>query len=265
MSPSRTTATTTTLSLLAKTIDHSLLHPTLTDADLARGLALCIKHSVASACIKPYHVPLAKTTLKNTSVLVCAVIAFPHGNSATEIKVAEAELAVRQGADEVDMVVNVGKVLSGEWDYVEGEIRRVNESVVRGGGAVLKVIFENDYLLPEHIVRLCEVCSAVGVAFVKTSTGYGFVKRENGLYSYKGATVGDFRLMRGACKPGMGIKADGGVRTLDDLLHVRELGVARIGATATEQILEEAVRRGVGEELKTVEFRPMEGAGDGGY
>ncbi|KAK4500285.1 hypothetical protein PRZ48_008474 [Zasmidium cellare] len=250
--------------LLAKTIDHSLLHPTLTDTALQAGLTLCKKHAVAAACVKPYHVALAKGFLRNTSVLVCAVIAFPHGNSATEIKIAEAELAVRHGADEVDMVVNVGKVLSGEWGYVQEEIGRVNDVVVQGG-AILKVIFENDYLDPEHIGRLCEICSEVGVAFVKTSTGYGFVKREDGLYSYQGATVGDLRLMRERSKGSVQIKAAGGVRTLDDLLHVRALGVTRIGATATEAILEEAVKRGIGEEVKMVVFEPMQEARNGGY
>lgn len=162
------------------------------------------------------------------------------------------------------MVINVGKALGGDWGYVEEEVRRVNEAVV-ARGAGLKVIFENDYLGEEEVVRLCGICSDVGVAFVKTSTGYGFVKQANGMYAYKGATVRHLKLMREHSKPEVQVKAAGGVRTLDDLLHVMALGVTRIGATATVAIMEEAVRRGITEEPTTVEFRPMVEDGDGGY
>jgi deoxyribose-phosphate aldolase len=141
------------------------------------------------------------------------------------------------------MVVNIGKVLGGDWGYVSDEIKAVNETVVRDG-AILKVIFENDYLGDAHIIRLCEICSEHAVAFVKTSTGYGFVKQPNGFYSYAGATDHALRLMRAHCAPGVQVKAAGGVRTLDDLLRVRGLGVTRIGATATKSILEEAKERG---------------------
>ena len=235
-----------TLRRLAKMIDHSLLHPTLTDQAVAEGCALSRKYAVATACVKPYSIPLARNILLGSDVDVCAVIAFPHGNSTTSIKVKEADVAVLAGAKEIDMVVNIGKVLGGDWDYVSDEIEAVNQAVV-GQGALLKVIFENDYLEDLHIVRLCEICSNHRVAFVKTSTGYGFVRQTNGMYSYKGATDRHLKLMRGHCSPNVQVKAAGGIRTLDDLLRARTLGVTRIGATATENILEEAKRRGVSE------------------
>jgi len=142
------------------------------------------------------------------------------------------------------MVVNIGKVLGGDWDYVAREVRMVNEAVTAQGG-ILKVIFENDYLKDEHIVRLCEICSEAKVAFVKTSTGYGFVKQDSGDYNYKGATEAHLKLMRKHCPPDVAIKAAGGVRSLDDLLKVRELGCTRCGATATEAIIAEAKKRGM--------------------
>ncbi|HNX35436.1 MAG TPA: deoxyribose-phosphate aldolase [Kiritimatiellia bacterium] len=233
-----------TLQALAKMIDHSLLHPTLTDDDVAKGCALAKKYRVATACIKPYCIPMARDLLAGSGVGLCPVIAFPHGNSATAIKVKEAEAAAQAGGNEIDMVVNVGKVLGGDWDYVSAEIKSINEAVV-ANGALLKVIFENDYLQDIHIIRLCNICSEHHVAFVKTSTGYGFVKQPNGFYSYQGATDHHLRLMRQHAAPEVQIKAAGCIRTLDDLLRVREIGVSRIGATATESILEEAKRRSI--------------------
>jgi len=235
--------TTISLNGLAKMIDHSLLHPTLTDDAILAGCGLARRLGVASACVKPYSVETARDVLSGSGVVVCAVIAFPHGNSVTSIKVKETEEALRGGAAEIDMVVNIGKVMSADWDYVSLEIRMINESAV-AQKALVKVIFENDYLEDSHILRLCEICSSHSVAFVKTSTGYGFVKQPNGMYAYAGATDHHLRLMRAHCPPEVGIKAAGGVRTLDDLLRVRGLGVSRIGATATENILEEARRRG---------------------
>jgi len=228
---------------LAKMIDHSLLHPTMTDRSIADGCTLSRQYSVATACVKPYAIPLALEILQGSDVRVCAVIAFPHGNSTTAIKVKEAEASVCDGAKEVDMVVNIGKVLGGDWNYVSREIEAINQMVV-GEGALLKVIFENDFLEDFQIIRLCEICSTHQVAFVKTSTGYGFVRQSNGMYSYKGATDHHLRLMREHCPSGVQVKAAGGIRTLDDLLRVKSLGVARIGATATEAILEEAKARG---------------------
>lgn len=229
---------------LAKMIDHSLLHPTLTDAQLDAGCALAVRYDVAAACVKPYYTARAAERTAGTGVLVCSVIGFPHGNSHTAIKVAEAELAAREGAKEIDMVANIGRLIGGDLRYVASDIRQVNEACV-SQGAILKVIFENDYLQDAQVVQMCRICTDVGVAFVKTSTGFGFVKQANGDYNYKGAIDRHLRLMREHCPAGIQIKAAGGIRTLDDLLRVRALGVSRIGATATEAILTEAIKRGV--------------------
>ena len=255
---------TVTLHQIAKMIDHSLLHPTMTDADIISGIAIAKQYNVATACIKPYLIPLAKKELQGSEVLICPVIGFPHGNSMTEVKVYEAVAAAASGGKEIDMVINIGKALSGDWDYVTNEIRRINDAVVKHG-AILKVIFENDYLEEEHIIRLCKICSEIGVGFVKTSSGYGFVKQSNGLYSYKGATVPHLKLMRQMSKPEVQVKAAGGVRTLDDLLHVMSLGVTRIGATATVAIMEEAVKRGITDKPTTVKFKPIDSDSAGGY
>lgn len=254
-----------TLHQLSKMIDHSLLHPTMTDVDILNGLKIAREYNVATACVKPYLISLAKKELAGTDVLVCPVIGFPHGNSTTEMKVAEATDAAKAGGAEIDMVVNIGKVLGGDWDYVTREIGQINDAVT-ANGAILKVIFENDYLKSEHIARLCEICTQLGVAFVKTSTGYGFVKQADGSYNYRGATVKDLKLMREKSGSKVQIKAAGGVRTLDDLLHVMSLGVTRIGATATVAILEDAKKRGIGNEPVEVSFKLMpEEGGNGGY
>ena len=235
---------TKSLQSIAKMIDHSLLHPTLTDQDLIDGCLVAIKHKVASVCIKPYAVPLAKEILAGSDVNVGTVIGFPHGSSKTAIKLKEARMALDDGAVELDMVVNIGKVLSQDWAYVADEIRKVNKLTL-SRGALLKVIFENDYLTDDALkVKLCEICSKHAVAFVKTSTGYGFVKRENGYYAYAGATNHDLGLMRQHAVSSVQVKAAGGVRTLDDVLRVKALGVTRVGATATESILAEAQKRG---------------------
>jgi deoxyribose-phosphate aldolase len=245
---------TVTLRDLAKMIDHSLLHPTMTDSEIRKGCELSRAYGVATACIKPYSIALAKEILAASDVGICAVIGFPHGNSTTAIKVKEAAAAVRDGSTEIDMVINIGKALGGDWAYVSAELRAINDAVV-SWGAILKVIFENDYLQGPQIIKLCEICSEIGVAFVKTSTGYGFVKQENGTYSYKGATVAHLKLMRKHCAASVQIKAAGGVRSLDDLLLVRSLGVTRVGATATAAILEEAKKRGIGSEPKAIQSK----------
>ncbi len=233
-----------TIAQVAKMIDHSLLHPTLTDAQLDAGCRISAAYEVATACVKPYHVARAGELLAGSGVAVCSVIGFPHGNSHTAIKVKEAELAISEGATEIDMVANAGRLLSGARAYVSDDIRQVNDACL-AGGAILKVIFENDYLTEDQIVQLCAICSEIGVAFVKTSTGYGFVKQPDGDYQYAGATDAHLRLMRANCPPSVQIKAAGGVRTLDDLLRVRLLGVSRIGATATEAIVQAALQRGL--------------------
>jgi deoxyribose-phosphate aldolase len=228
---------------LAKMIDHSLLHPTITDDDLRQGCELAKAYNVATVCIKPYAIKEALEWLKGSDVLVCAVIGFPQGNSTIDVKVYETEQACKDGALEIDMVVNIGKVLSEDWDYVEKEIVSI-VAVTKKYKAALKVIFDNDFLPSDHYkIKLCEICSKHHVEFVKTSTGYGFVKGSDGKYSYEGATEHDLILMRKHSAPEVQIKAAGGVRTLDDLLKVKALGVTRIGATATATILEDAKKR----------------------
>lgn len=239
-----------TVAELAKMIDHSLLHPTMTDAELDAGCALAARYKVASVCIKPYAVGRAAELLRGTGVLVGAVIGFPHGNSCTESKRYETELACRDGAAEIDMVINIGKALSGDWDYVERDIKAVCDEAARHGAKV-KVIFENDYLTSggaglssdEFKRRLCEICARAGAAWVKTSSGYGFVKQLDGSYNYKGATEHDLALMRAVSPPHVQVKAAGGVRDLDGLIRVRDLGGTRCGATATAAMLNEAARR----------------------
>lgn len=256
-----------TLVQIAKMIDHSLLHPTMTDQEIQEGLEIAKKYQTATACVKAYAIPQARKVLEGSDVKVCPVIGFPAGNSTIRAKTFEANEATELGGSEIDMVVNIGKVLTGDWNYVTEEIRAVND-VVTSKGAVLKVIFENDFLQDQHIIKLCEICSSLDVAFVKTSTGYGFVKQPDGMYTYKGATVPHLKLMRQYSKPGVQIKAAGGVRTLDDLLYVMSIGVTRIGATATVAIMEEAKRRGIGNEPSEVEVKPMAGAttnGAGAY
>lgn len=228
---------------LAKMIDHSILHPTMTDEDLKRECEIAVKYDVASVCVKPYAVRMAKKYLEGSGVINGCVIGFPHGNSAVEVKVYETQRAIEDGAREIDMVVNIGKVLQKDWLYVEHEIKSILE-VIRKNNALLKVIFENDFL-PEdsYKIKLCEICSSLKVDFVKTSTGFGYVKGDDGKYFYKGATEHDLKLMRKQTDPGIQVKAAGGVRTLDALLKVRELGASRCGATATVKILEEAKKR----------------------
>ena len=221
-------------------IDHSLLHPTMTDEILREGCELAKQYNVASVCIKPYAVRLAAEILKGTDVMVGTVIGFPHGNSATKVKVFETEQAITDGAVEIDMVVNIGKVLGEDWDYVEDEIMQIHEACKKGKAA-LKVIFENDYLTEDKLkIKLCEICSKQKVAFVKTSTGYGFVKQPDGSYNYKGATEHDLKLMRKHTHQDIEVKAAGGVRTYEDTLKVRSWGVTRIGATATAAIVSAA-------------------------
>jgi len=235
---------------MAKMIDHSLLHPTLTDQELEDGCRLAAKYGVASVCIKPYALTRAVELLKDSGVLVGCVIGFPHGSSTTESKRYEAELACQQGAVELDMVINSGKALSGDWEYVEADIRAVCDEAHRRGARV-KVIFENDYLAnggaglssDELKIKLCRVAERAGADWVKTSTGYGFVKGADGKYSYQGATERDLKLMRANCSSNVQVKAAGGVRDLDGLIQVRDLGGTRCGATATAGMLDEYKKR----------------------
>ncbi|GAB4411905.1 MAG: deoxyribose-phosphate aldolase [Bacteroidia bacterium] len=228
---------------LARMIDHALLHPTLTTADLRAGCAMALHYGVATVCIKPYAIGLAAELLVGSPVGVGTVIGFPHGSHSTGVKVHETVAACEAGAVEIDMVVNIGQVLSEAWDDVKAEIAALR-AATRAHGAVLKVIFENDYLTQDfHKIRLCEICSEQGADFVKTSTGFGFVKGSDGTYATVGATTADLRLMRAHSAPHVQVKASGGVRDLDGLLHVRSLGATRLGTSATRAILDEAARR----------------------
>jgi deoxyribose-phosphate aldolase len=221
-----------TYTAIAKMIDHSLLQPTLTDADLEKGCLLAREYDVASVCIKPYAVRQAAALLAGSTVAVGTTVGFPQGGHATAIKVAEAEQAINDGARELDMVVNIGKVLGQDWSYVAKDIQAVVE-MAHMHHALVKVIFENCFLANEHKERLCRICGEVGADFVKTSTGYG-----DG-----GATDDDLRLMRRCAPPQVQVKAAGGVRTFERLLAVRALGVTRVGATATRVILDECKAR----------------------
>jgi deoxyribose-phosphate aldolase len=225
---------------IAKMIDHSILHPTLTDNDLRRECEVASKYNVASVCVKPYAVKQAKEFLKGSDVLVGCVIGFPAGNSSIEVKAFETETACKDGAVEIDMVINIGKALQEDWEYIENEIKAVVDTSHRNG-AITKVIFETDFITKdEHKIKLCEICSKVGADYVKTSTGFGFVKGSDGKYSYTGATAHDLTLMRKYSAQEVKIKAAGGVRTLAELLKYKEIGISRCGATATVSMLEEA-------------------------
>src|SRR4051812_28734581 len=217
---------------IAKMFDHSMLQPNLTDAEMEAGLQVARAYDVASVCIKPYYVRRAADVLTGSDVKVCTVIGFPHGSHRTDVKVYESERAMDDGATELDMVCNIGKVLSGDWVYVAEDVRAVVK-VAHQGGAIVKVIFENCYLKDEHKERLCRICGEVGADFVKTSTGYGDT----------GATDDDLKLMRRCSPPQVQVKAAGGVRNFDRVLAVRPIGVTRIGATVTKSILDECMVR----------------------
>ena len=232
MNPGGNAVKTRTVETLAKTIDHSLLNPVMTDSILLEGIEIARKHKVASVCIKPYFVPKAVEILKGSGVEVGTVIGFPHGGHTTATKAAEARQALEEGATELDMVVNIGKVLSEDWAYVEADLKAVVD-LCKARRALSKVIFENCYLQDQHKIKLCQICEKIGADFVKTSTGYGT----------SGATNEDLKLMRANVSPKVQVKAAGGVRDLNRLLEVLDLGVTRVGATATVKILEEAAQR----------------------
>lgn len=213
---------------IAGMIDHSLLSPTLTEDELEAGCLLARRLRVVSVCVKPYFVRRAVELLRGSGVRVGTTIGFPHGGHTTAVKRQEAMDACKNGAVELDMVVNVGMALSENWEYVEDDINGVLE-VARERDAILKVIFENCYLRDRHKIKLCQICSRLGVDFVKTSTGYG----------PGGATDEDIELMRKHCSASVEVKAAGGIRSLERALRVRELGCTRIGATASEKILAE--------------------------
>lgn len=217
---------------IAKLIDHSLLDPTLTDAALEAGCRLARRYDVASVCIKPYFLARCVELLAGSSVEPSTTIGFPHGAQTTALKRREAKEALDLGATELDMVINLGKAIGGDWQFVTADIRAVVEAA-HERGKLVKVIFENCYLNDDQKIRLCQICGELRADFVKTSTGYGT----------SGATHDDLRLMRAHSPPTVRVKAAGGVRTFDQLLAVRALGVARIGASRTAEILDECRRR----------------------
>jgi deoxyribose-phosphate aldolase len=220
---------------IAKAIDHSLLRPELDDAFIEDGCRLAARYDVASVCVRPVDVARAASFLRGTDVKVGTTVGFPHGNHATATKVFEANRALADGAVELDMVLQIGALKSGRDDDVEADIRAVVE-VGHAAGAIVKVIFENAYLTDDEKIRACRRSEAAGADFVKTSTGF----------ASGGATHDDLRLMRANTSAHIAIKAAGGVRTLDALLDVMELGVTRIGATATEAIIEDFRARKAG-------------------
>jgi deoxyribose-phosphate aldolase len=217
---------------LAKMIDHSLLQPTLTEGDLEAGCKLALAYDVASVCILPYSLRRCAAMLRGSTVKASTTIGFPHGGHATAIKLAEARQGLADGGQELDMVVNISQVLSGAWEYVRQDIAAVVQAA-HDAGAKVKVIFENCYLKDEHKIRLCELCGELRADWVKTSTGYGS----------GGATIDDLVLMRKHAPPHVQVKAAGGVRDLDTLIKIRELGVSRCGASRTKEMLDECRRR----------------------
>ena len=217
---------------IAKMIDHSLLNPTMTVDDLETGIQVALDYDVASVCIMPYYLKRCAELLAGSTVHASTTIGFPHGGHTSAIKVAEAERALADGCQELDMVVNIGKVLSEDWDYVRADIKGVVD-VAHEAGQKVKVIFENCYLEDKHKIQLCKICNEVGADWVKTSTGYGT----------GGATHEDLKLMRQHAAPEVQVKAAGGVRTLDALLAVRALGVTRVGASRTITMLDECTAR----------------------
>jgi deoxyribose-phosphate aldolase len=257
---------------LAKMIDHSLLHPTMTDQELDDGCRIAAKYGVASVCIKPYAVKRASELLEGTGVLVGAVIGFPHGNSTTESKRYETALACEDGAAEIDMVINIGKALSGDFAYVERDIQVVCDEA-HEHGAKVKVIFENDYLTKggaglssdDFKRKLCQISERADADWVKTSSGYGFVKQPDGSYNYKGATEHDLALMRATVSAKVQVKAAGGVRDLDGLVRVRDLGATRCGATATAAMMDEYRQREAAEAAGQTVAAGGSGIGKGGY
>lgn|ERR1043166_2674468 len=221
-----------TLKDVAKMIDHSLLNPTLTWSELEEGCRLARSYDVASVCIMPFALKRCSEILRGGAVKASTTIGFPHGGHATAVKLAEAKQALADGGEELDAVVNISQVRSGKWDCVRDEIKALTD-VTHSAGQKIKVIFENCHLSDEQKIRLCQICGDLRVDWVKTSTGYGS----------SGATIEDLKLMRKHSPPHVQVKAAGGVRDLDKLLEVRALGVTRVGASKTADILEEAKRR----------------------
>jgi deoxyribose-phosphate aldolase len=217
---------------IAKMIDHSLLNPSLTTQELEEGCALAVRYDVASVCILPYYLVRCAELLARTTVKASTTIGFPHGGHTTAIKLAEARQALNDGGQELDVVINISKARSGDWQFVRNELDQLTECI-HASGAKIKVIFENAYLEDASKIRLCEMCGEIGADWVKTSTGY----------APSGATLPDLELMRKHSPVSVQVKAAGGIRDLDALLTIRAIGVSRVGATRTETMLEDCRKR----------------------
>ena len=221
-----------TLEQVAKTIDHSILKPDFTYADVAAGAELALRYNTASYCIRPMDVAAAAKALAGSTVNVCTVIGFPHGSTTTATKAFETKDAIANGAVEIDMVMNVSAMLSGDFDFVEQDIRAVVE-VAHAAGASVKVIFETAFLNDEQIIKACELTENAGADYVKTSTGF----------ASEGATTHNVALMKKTVGDRLKVKSSGGVRTLDKLIDYMDLGVTRSGCSATAQVLEEFIAK----------------------
>lgn len=229
----------TKVARIAQMIDHAVLHPTATDEDLIEGCRIARKYKVASVCCKPYAVLIAKEHLEYSKVKVATVIGYPHGGTTIDTKVAETFESIRLGAKEIDAVINIGKALQGDWRYVEEEIASV-VAICRQFKVQSKIIFETAYLSNEQVAKLSMISAWYEADFVKTSTGFGFVK-ENNEYIAKGASLEHCKIMLENIPLFMNVKASGGINSFKDVLDYRNLGVARIGCSATEKIMEEAI------------------------
>ena len=217
---------------IAQMIDHSLLNPKFTRQEVEAGCRLAAEYQCITVCVKPCDVELAYGILKDSKVLTTSVVGFPHGSNLTEIKVQETKRAIEQGCTEIDMVMNIGRFLSGDYSLVEDDITAVCEETHKGK-AILKVILETAYLIEEQIIKACGLCVSAKADFTKTSSGY----------APYGARIGDLKLMRAHTPKSMQVKAAGGVRDLDDALAVRAVGVSRFGCTTTAQMIQDARQR----------------------
>lgn len=222
---------------IAKAIDHSLLKPELTEQQVEDGLQLAARYDVASVCCRPCDIPLAARVLAGTDVRVGSTVGFPHGANTTETKVFEAVQAMDSGAVELDMVLNIGQLLSGNIDFVRTDIAAVVEAA--RGRALVKVILENAYLTEDQTVTASKTVAIAGGGFVKTSTGF----------APTGAKISDLILMSAAVPATVQVKAAGGIRSLDAMIEALDVGVTRVGATATKQILDDFKARAAGAPL----------------
>ena len=235
---------------IAGMLDHSTLQPWLTEDDIRHGCEVALKYQTASVCARPCDVPILTEMLKGSPVKVCTVIGFPHGAHRTPVKAAEAKQALADGCEELDMVINIGKLKHGDTDYVENEIRQLAE-IAHGAGAILKVILETCYLTEEEKILACRLSAKAGADFVKTSTGYGSA----------GCTIEDLELMRANVPEAVRIKGSGGIRDLDTVLSARAAGADRCGVSATERIMAEAEKRYAEGKLKEISKGKETGGG----